>query len=275
MRAETCTPEHLHNFIADIETTTNSLQVWQRLVRLGRDLGLPFIDFISASSHHNWRRTLFIRTSYDSSWLSQVNSDPELQKWSYFRSHALNHMTPITVGLEYVDDYHPIPEGRMEVIREAARRGMRAGFSVPLRLYAPPQAALITFAGDHSRRAFDAILKAHGWTLNTAALIAHQRYMTHFVAEFSDRNQISEKQRELLEKIGQGQQDKTIACDLGISISAVRQRMDKLLMKTGMQNRAELAALAMSMGILPDPLHRGEGPAPNMIVEMDTVSKPE
>lgn len=92
--------------------------------------------------------------------------------------------------------------------------------------------------------------------MNTAARVAHQKYMTHFVSEFSERNEITEKQRVLLELIGQGLQDKQVAFELGALISAVRQRMNHLLDKTGRQSRAELAALAMSLGTLPDPLNR-------------------
>ncbi|MEM6729706.1 MAG: hypothetical protein AAF618_14470, partial [Pseudomonadota bacterium] len=44
--------------------------------------------------------------------------------------------------------------------------------------------------------------------------------------------------------------------ELGISISAVRQRMAALQDKTGLANRTDLAALAMSLGIVPDPLNR-------------------
>ncbi len=70
-----------------------------------------------------------------------------------------------------------------------------------------------------------------------------------------------------MELIGQGLQDKQVAFELGVSISAVRQRMNHLLDKTGRQSRAELAALAMSLGILPDPLNR-PGDVTKISVEM-------
>lgn len=267
--AERHTPPLLARFLADLEQTEHSVDVWRLLTDLGQTLDLPCIDFICASSFQDWKRTLFIRTSYDSSWLNELNKDPEIGNWSYFRTHAMNHLTPITIGIEYIDQYIPLPERRVEVLRMAAERGARAGFSVPLRLVTPSQAALITYAGDHSRAAFDALLAKHGWTLNVAALVAHQRYMSHFVKEFSERNEISEKQRELLEAVGRGLQDKQIAFELSISISAVRQRMQGLLERTGLQTRVELAALAMSIGILPDPLHRPDAPAPDIQIEID------
>ncbi len=269
VEAERHVPELLQGFLVDLEATTHSSDVWRLIVRLGQMLNLPYIDFISASNYHNWKKTLFIRTSYDSSWLNEVNLDPDLHKWSYFRTHAMHYLTPLAVGLEFVDENRHIPEARYKVLREAAKRGIRAGFSIPLRVHAPPQSALITFSGDHSKREMTHIIRTHGWALNTAAVMGHQRYMTHFAAEFTERNAISDKQRELLEMIGGGLQDKVIAERLGISVSAVRQRMNNILAKTGLGNRAELAALAMSMGLLPDPLsHLGATGDASVLVEM-------
>lgn len=252
LAAEMFTPPLLHDFLRDIENTSRSVEVWDRLVQLGRQLDLPFIDFITVSTSSEGQQRLFVRTSYDARWLNRENQDPENAEWSYFRTHASKHLTPILIGYEFIDDYLHLPQRRVEVLREAARRGMRAGFSVPLRVNAPPQSGIINFCGDHSRRDMLAIVKAHGWALNVAALLAHQRYMAHFVSEYFDRNQISDKQRELLELIGRGLQDKQIAADLGISVSALRQRMHSLMAKTGCSNRAEIAALAMSAGLVPE-----------------------
>lgn len=253
LKAERHTPSLLHAFLSDIEDSTRSVDVWRRLVELGRSVGLPLIDFIAASSYAEWRRTLFIRTSYDSNWLNDLNRDPEVQKWSTFRSHAMHHLTPILIGIEFADDYDDLPEARLNVLRLAAEKGMRAGISIPLRLHAPPQAALISFSGDHTREEMLTLLDEHGWTLNVAAMVAHQRYMTHFAAEFFERNEITDKQRELLQMVGKGLQDKQIAADLEISVSALRQRMHSLMQKADLSNRAEIAALAMSSGLLPDP----------------------
>ncbi|MFZ5962408.1 helix-turn-helix transcriptional regulator [Thalassococcus sp. BH17M4-6] len=257
-------------FLLELEATERSLDVWRLIVALGQRVQLPFVDFISASSYKDWKKTLFIRTSYDSRWLQEINEDPELRRWSYFRNHAMHYLTPVMVGLEFVEEYRHIPERRVAVLKKAASHGLRAGFSVPLRHVAPPQSALITYSGDHSRREMQAIIRAHGWTLNTAAIMAHQRYVMLFAQEFPERNKITDKQLELLKLIGSGLQDKTIAAQLDISISAVRQRMNALIQNTGMSSRAELAALAMSMGVLPDPFNRPEQHE-ETLVEIDNV----
>ncbi len=265
--AETFTPAALHRFLAGLEETTHSSDVWERLVSLGCEVDLPSIDFIAASGYADWQRTLFIRTSYDSSFLHELSTDPEVHKWSYFRSHAIDRLTPILIGIEFVDDYQPQPDVRRRLLHLAAEQGLRSGFSVPLRIHAPPQAAMITFSGDHSRQRMLEIMQEHGWTLNVAAMAAHQRYMTHFATEFFERNEITDKQRELLQLVGQGLQDKQIAERLGISISALRQRMNGLMSKAQLSNRAEIAALAMSSGLLPDPQLSLDSVA--ILIEMD------
>ncbi|SLN09588.1 Autoinducer binding domain protein [Roseivivax jejudonensis] len=268
--AERYTPELLQGVLARLEATTHSREVWQIIVETGRTVGLPFVDFVSASGMLDWRPTLFVRTSYDADWLMDQYRDPDLRKWSFFRQHALSCLTPLVIGIDFADEYPPVPPARVALLREAAERGMRAGLSIPLRQNAPPQAALLTFSGDHGRREMRAIVKAHGWTLHAMSLIGHQRYLMHFAEEFTERNEITDKQRALLELIGLGLQDKAIAERLGVSISAVRQRMNSLCAKTGLGSRAELAALAMTLGILPDPLR---GPTENgpteLLVEMD------
>ncbi len=237
-------------------------------MRLGRKLGLPFVDYVTASGPSE--RPLFLRASYDTGWLGAHASDMAIGRWSYLSGHSALHLTPIAVGLEFLAEYHPLPESRIAVLQEAARRGLRAGFSIPLRQTMPPRIGQISLAGDHSRREMLAIIHAHGWTLNVAALTAHERFLMLFAQEFPERSRITEKQLELLAMIGAGLQDKQIAERLGVSISAVRHRLQALCGRTGKTSRAELAALAMSLGVLPDPLQprsvetseAGEGATP-------------
>ncbi|MFD1343873.1 helix-turn-helix transcriptional regulator [Litorisediminicola beolgyonensis] len=268
--AEHYVPELLQGFLLALEGTRRSSDVWDLLVRLGRQVGLPFVDFVVTASLQDWKKTLFIRTSYEADWLQALHSDPELGRWTYFRDHAMRYLTPVLVGLEFVDEYRQVPPERVEHLREAARRGLRAGFSVPLRQHAPPQAGLITFSGDISARQMRVIARSHGWVLHTAALTGHQRYMQHFTSEFPERNHLTAKQIELLTMIGRGLKDREIAEALGVSVSAVRQRLGTLHTNTGVPSRTELAALAMTVGLLPMPTEPGHDSADTrVLIESD------
>ncbi len=135
--------------------------------------------------------------------------------------------------------------------------GFRAGLAVPLRIRDPGQAPLIRLGSDFSRAEFDALLAEYGWTLHAAMLSAHARYTELIKLEFTARNQLTEKRKEMLWLVGQGLMDKQIANQLGIFFSAVRQRLSTVQTKTGAQNRADLAALAARLGLVSDPLLRG------------------
>ena len=221
--AEGFLPDRGQRFLRALETTQSASDVWELIMDLGRQVGLPFVDFIMASDWRDRKQTQFIRTSYDATWLHALNTNPDVYQWSYFRSHGIKHLTPICVGLEFISDYHPLPEARDAVLRAAAARGMRAGLSIPLRHTAPPSAGMITFVGDHDRDTLLDILQRESWSLTVGAWAAYQRHLMHFSQEFLERNKVTEKQRELLERIGAGQPDRQIADALEISISAVRQ----------------------------------------------------
>ena len=184
----------------------------------------------------------------------------------------MKYQTPVMVGIEFVDEYRHVTRQRVDALRLAADRGIRSGFSIPLRQNAPPRAASITFSGSHTRREMQAIVRSHGWALHTAALLGHQRYLLHFTQEFTERNRITDKQMQLLELIGSGLQDKAIADRLGVSISAVRQRMKILMQNTMANSRTELAALAMSLGMLPDPSDRSAPGDESTRVETDQLA---
>ncbi|MBE9636672.1 autoinducer binding domain-containing protein [Salipiger mangrovisoli] len=244
-------PELLQWFLARLEATRGSEDVWRLFIRLGQKLDLPYVDYVTARPGS--AQALSLRASYDAGWLRGHAAEGSVGRWSYLWGHAAERLTPIAVGVEFLEEYHPLPEARVAVLKEAARRGMRAGFSIPLRQSAPPRVGQLSFAGGHSRREMLAIIHAHGWTLNVAALSGHQRFVALFAQEFPERNQITEKQLELLAMIGAGLQDKQIAERLVISVSAVRHRLEALSERTGRASRTELAALAMALGVLPDP----------------------
>ncbi len=249
-------PEALVAFLVALEETQTTEDVWQLLLALAKRLDLTGVEYIYATDYRNWERAQFIRTTAPSSWLDYLKQFPHLRETSTFRRHACRFLTPIKAGQAYAEDMGPLTEERRRHMELGARMGMRAGVAFPLRMGDPGQAALLCFGGDFSAEAFDALLAEHGWTLHAAALSAHARYTELFKLEFIERNQLTHKQKELIQLVGEGLMDKQIAHILGISFSAVRQRLATVQQKTGAQNRAELAALAMRVGLVPDPLLR-------------------
>lgn len=247
-------PTRLQRFLIALEASQSSEEVWQEMVKLYASMDLHTVDYVCATDFRDWKQAQFIRTTYHSSWIDEARRNPNVRKTSYFRTHAVKFLTPIVVGLAYIDVYENVSPERREIIEFTASMGLNAGIGIPLRMNEPGQAGILTVGGDMSRTEFDAILAEHGWTIHASALSAHTRYTELFKSEFVERNQLTAKQRELIQLVGQGLMDKQIAHDLGISVSAVRQRLSVVQSKTGAQNRADLAALATRIGLVPDPL---------------------
>ncbi|MCB1333639.1 MAG: autoinducer binding domain-containing protein [Roseivivax sp.] len=254
--AERFIPAELLEVLLRLERCTSTDEVWNVVLTLARSLGLEVVDYVYATDFRNWEQAQFIRTTFDSKWLDFVRQFPHIRHTSNFRMHAVHYLTPLMVGPAYLDEQGEISPEKRRHIQLSAQMGLEAGVAFPLRMGDPGQAAVMCFGGRLSRRQFDALMDAHGWTLHAAALSAHTRYSELFKAEFIQRNQLTAKQKELIRMVGQGLLDKQIAHGLGISFSAVRQRLTAVQQKTGARNRADLAALAARLGLVSDPLIR-------------------
>ncbi|MEL7116097.1 MAG: LuxR C-terminal-related transcriptional regulator [Pseudomonadota bacterium] len=253
-------PPLLREHLIALEATRTSEDVWTLLLSLAAALDLPIVEYIFATDHRNWEQVQFIRTTVSSDWIPVAQSDPDVRRESAFRTHSIRYLTPYTAGWAYVDDMPGLSPKRRAFIKEVKENfGVNSSFVVPLRMTEPGQAAHIAFGGPQDREVFDELLVEHGWTLHTFALSAHMRYVELFKSEFLGRNQLTDKQKELLQLLGLGLLDKQIAHELGISFSAVRQRLAAVQQKTGTSNRAELAALAMRVGLVADPLLKSHG----------------
>ena len=177
-----------------------------------------------------------------------------MRRTSNFRTHAVHYLTPVVTGAANLDQYEDLCEDRRRHMALNREMGFNAGISIPLRMGDEGHAAVLSIGGPMNREAFDAIWAEHGWAIHAGALSAHVRYAVFFKAEFIERNQLTEKHKELITLVGKGYLDKQIAHALGISFSAVRQRLIAVQEKIGVQNRADLAAVAARIGLVPDPL---------------------
>ena len=64
------------------------------------------------------------------------------------------------------------------------------------------------------------------------------------------RPDLTERERQILALIAQGQTDRQIGEQLFISVSTVRSHLDRIGDKTGLRRRAELTRLALELGVV-------------------------
>lgn len=71
---------------------------------------------------------------------------------------------------------------------------------------------------------------------------------------------LSQRETEVLSLLAEGDTDKDIAEQLGLSVKTVRSYLDRIREKTGARRRPELTRLAIESGITPSPRPAGKGP---------------
>ena len=246
--------ERLLAFLLGLERARSTDMVWALILDLANGLGLTVVDYVYASDFEDWQQVQFIRTTFDSRWFDNLARYPHIRQTSNFRMHGCRYLTPVLIGPAYFDQMGEISSEKRRHILLSSEMGLEAGVAFPLRMGDPGQAALLAFGGRFTREGFDALMREHGATLQIAALTAHSRYTELFKMEFLERAALTGKQVELIRLVGRGMMDQQIAHELGISFSAVRQRLATVQAKTGATNRADLAAIAARIGLVPDPL---------------------
>ena len=91
------------------------------------------------------------------------------------------------------------------------------------------------------RRALHTVAAGHSYVAPT---LASQLLETETSAP-----ELTPREREVLELVAEGASDKTIARELGLSLHTVHSHLDRIRDKTGRRRRAELARLAVDLGV--------------------------
>ncbi len=256
--SETFIPERLLRFLVDLEGVTATTEVWDLLVETAARMSLPFVEYTYATDFRNPHRPRFVHTTLEGAWLGWSEVCPDRRETVSFEGHGYEYLTPVTLGVSYFETMGTISAECRQHLMMAAQLGIDAAVAFPLRTGIEGQAAMLSFGGRYTRAEFDDLLTRNGWTLHAMAQSAHLRYTELLKGEIVAQFGLTRKQKELVSLVGLGMMDKQIAHTLGISFSAVRQRLATVQQKTGAQNRADLAALSVRLDLVPDPLLRDQ-----------------
>lgn len=230
-------------------------EVWRALVRYCSGVGIGSVEYLWATDPCNSARQA-MRSTHEPSWRRTLCSQHDLMSQHPFRRMPSDGAAPMIFGAAYFDDPTPEAGAAAGFAALCARHGVQSGLAVPLPGVRGGQDAMILFGSGSEPEGFERLLAEHGQSLMIAAMHAHNRHMMLLRQERMRDFDLTAKQSELLVLVGEGLMDKMISHQLGISVSAVRQRLNAVQAKTGTKSRAELAALAVSAGLCGDPLNR-------------------
>lgn len=265
-------PELLQTTLGELDLAKTSKEVWGTILQLGTTVRLPYIDLVYKAPHQT-EQAAKVWKNYNSDWLDRVLGASHHCPWTEFRAPLIQGLTPRLAGQQFLDKDTKTTAPLESAYEAAASNGLTSSFVVPVSMHAPPYKGTLSFSGDASRRETLAILRAHGWALQTVALVGFTKLITTQLREFSADANITEKQSDILRLLGEGLKDREIADCLGVTVSAVRQRMTSMSKNTGLHTRAELAALAMSLGLLSDPTQPRDATETNGQISLKTAAK--
>ncbi|SMX29012.1 Bacterial regulatory proteins, luxR family [Pelagimonas phthalicica] len=251
---EASLPAPLFSFLQQLGSIESSEDVWKAFKSLGAALGFPAAAYIQASSSFDDAQdgtcSWHIHCC-DSEGMAEHLPDLPVIRDMLCPQNGCASLEPRL--LHSADQNGDMAEQRLrQTILD--KIGMPVCLAIPLVSGDANERAVVLLGSRAPALAFSSSLERFGCGLHLAAMASHARYRALYKQEFVIRNQLTEKQTELVSLVGQGLLDKQIAHQLGISFSAVRQRLAAVQHKTGARNRAHLAAMAMRIGLTPDPL---------------------
>lgn len=253
--SEATLPAPLFSFLQQLGEAQNSGEVWNNFKSLSKAFGLPSVTYIHSGcpldpdvdQNNRWH----ILSTTDDLVIRELPTTALLDPFFTSEPTRAKSLTPTLVQMRAPQMSDTEHARQTDLL---TKLGMPVGLAIPLLSGDAHESAVILVGTRRSEAECNSILERFGCGLHLAAMASHARYCALYKQEFAERAQLTEKQTELITLVGAGLLDKQIAHQLGISFSAVRQRLAAVQHKTGARNRAHLSAMAMRIGLTPDPL---------------------
>ncbi|PYG28232.1 helix-turn-helix transcriptional regulator [Pelagimonas varians] len=251
---EAIVPAPLLQFLQHFGTAQSTDETWGHLRQLSAAFGLGQVAYFQSVSSlddpaeqpQDWRivttatQACHDRLAHSPMALKLAASDPNGVKMTPTFLHVRDPLVS--------DATH---RRQMAMLQEL---DMTTAFAIPVISGDAFDKAVMVFGSHMHPDEFMSQIERFGCSLHIAAMASHARYVSLYKQEFVLRTRLTDKQSELIRLVGMGLLDKQIAHQLGISFSAVRQRLAAVQQKTGARNRAHLAAMAMRIDLTADAL---------------------
>ncbi|WP_315986374.1 LuxR family transcriptional regulator [Bradyrhizobium sp. Bra78] len=204
-------------------------------------LGLSCFAYLSVPQRPSAEAHLI--SNYPSAWTTQYLKS-HYERFDPVITRALGHPEPFEWGLEIGSMARSKAE--RELFEEAAKFGIRHGFTVPIHDYRGPVAA-VTFAANDRLPQFERSINEHAKALQLMAMYFHaharrrieSRQMIHAVS-------LSPRELECLEWAAQGKSAWEIGRILGISRHTAATHLDNVKTKFGVRTIIQAVARFMA-----------------------------
>jgi LuxR family transcriptional activator of conjugal transfer of Ti plasmids len=237
------------NFIDCLSSASNSDTLRDAMSRAAAGLDLSCFAYLSMPDKTGGQPGLI--SNYPSAWTTHY-----LQRHyeRFVIIQALRHPEPFKWGLGVG---LLIPSISQELFDEAARFGIRYGFTIPIHNDSGPVAA-VTFAADERRPQFERTITEHARVLQLMAMYFHAHAKRGICSnQLVAGASLSPREVECLEWAARGKSAWEIGTILGISRHTVSTYLENAKAKLGVRTIVQAVACAMAsklIGQQPHPL---------------------
>jgi LuxR family transcriptional regulator, activator of conjugal transfer of Ti plasmids len=224
------------NFIDCLSSASNSDALRDAMSQAAAELDLSCFAYLSMPDKTGGLPGLI--SNYPSAWTAHY-LESHYERFDPVILQALSHPEPFEWGLGVGLS---APSKSQELFEEAARFGIRYGFTIPIHNNSGPVAA-VTFAADERRPQFERTIGAHARVLQLMAMYFH----AHAEGRIGSNRPISgvalsPREAECLEWAAQGKSAWEIGTILGISRHTVATYLDNAKTKLGVRTIVQAAA---------------------------------
>src|SRR5882672_12215285 len=224
------------NFIDRLSSASNSDALRDAMSQAAAGLDLSCFAYLSMPDKTGGQAGLI--SNYPSAWTTQY-LQRHYERFDPVITRALGHPEPFEWGLGVGS---LAPSKSQELLEEAARFGIRYGFTIPIHNDSGPVAA-VTFAADERRPQFERTISEHARVLQLMAMYFHAHAQRRIgsnrpVADAS----LSPREAECLEWAAQGKSAWEIGTILGISRHTVATYLENAKTKLGVRTIVQAVA---------------------------------
>jgi len=242
-----------------LETLSSTDDVWRHVTRTLNRLGLTCLIYLTVDQDFDGPVLMTnIPQLYDG---QDIRKDP-------FLSHCCRSYAITLTGPAYLPDYAYLPDSAKAFIKTARAVGFETGLGIPMRLRGSERFGGFNVGTALGRPDFEESVLPRAEELRAFCLLAHRRLeelaaedasqpapelgRSRLVApEHAALSDLTPREREVAYLVAQGFSRKVCARLCNLSPNTVSDYIKSVYKKLGINNRAELARLALSAA--PDP----------------------
>jgi LuxR family transcriptional activator of conjugal transfer of Ti plasmids len=224
------------NFIDCLLSASNSDALRDAMSQAAAALDLSCFAYLSMPDNSGGRAGLI--SNYPLAWTTHY-LQKHYERFDPVIIQALGHPEPFQWGLEVGS---LAPSKSQELFEEAARFGIRYGFTIPIHNDSGPVAA-VTFAADERRPQFERTIREHARVLQLMAMYFHAHAERRIGSNRSIAGTaLSPREAECLQWAAQGKSAWEIGTILGISRHTVATYLENAKAKLGVRTIVQAVA---------------------------------